>query len=945
MRPSHTVCYRYKVTSYAGPGYPYVDMMQFGRMKEDFSDITEGYIWGNWPESEIITGQWIGIPTNPPIMAWVSLPTFTDKFNRNVWKHQCFSINFSTGKVKYFLNGEEKFSEPNLYKDVKDDIDPFSRTFDFLSLGCVYQTTGSKIKSTLSQYTDLQMFSRELSDSEMISYTSCTDFLKGDLLSWENIPWVLTGKRQVSEIEYLDIHTQVCAPQDTSLTLVPFTLKKEPFGEQMCSKLSGKVASYTNKQDLQLIINFLANRKNLNENGCIEKSSDIEGQYTITVGVDGKLLEGKFQNPSAGTPVTYLPWEEGRPWGGLHQCLFISLVVKDRGKYSPEVTSVTIRDEGCSSFDAGCFLCVSDNPATKLYVRGLCPSTKLDTTYMLHTGAEGEPVYLGQHTSVLYYHKQSERWMLIDRMDNESFAWSGEKKKTLLLGKNIFDFSNFQDDCVSPSEERNKLIKLTSCGEGSFTCDDGQCIDIEERCDQNPNCFDQSDEVGCKMLVKSETYKKTIAPFIFQKSTGIVPVTVNVSIEIISLLKFMEVDLEFVLKFQIKSEWFDKRLTYWNLKLSRYANALSMDEKGSIWLPILVFTNTDHNEVTAGDADSEVTITRESDFVRSEPNVVEEINIFDGRTNRLTYERIYTKTFRCDFQLQLYPFDTQKCFVDISTKKLDRQGVAINPLDIEMLGPTVLTQFIITSWSFEFVNTSRSGSGLRMTLVLKRRIVNELLTSYLPTFLILIIVYATNYFKDFFFEAVVTVNLTSLLVLTTLFISVSGSLPKTAYVKMIDIWLIFAQLIPFFEVLLHTYMDTLRIEGPDKEREINHHGKTITVGSDNAVAPSGEKKCIFIHYLTGQFNISGISSPLPGEVDRVPSRSRSLWSGVNKRLVSRDEQEMVEARKEFYKNAENEKDFLKKGEWIGKKAVPFFVFVFCIFYWGYGLSYYILIET
>ena len=80
-----------------------------------------------------------------------------------------------------------------------------------------------------------------------------------------------------------------------------------------------------------------------------------------------------------------------------------------------------------------------------------------------------------------------------------------------------------------------------------------------------------------------------------------------------------------------------------------------------------------------------------------------------------------------------------------------------------------------------------------MTVVLKRRILNAILTVYLPTVLVLIIVYATNFFKDFFFEATVTVNLTSLLVLTTLFISVAGSLPQTAYIKMVDIWLIFAQ--------------------------------------------------------------------------------------------------------------------------------------------------------
>ena len=105
------------------------------------------------------------------------------------------------------------------------------------------------------------------------------------------------------------------------------------------------------------------------------------------------------------------------------------------------------------------------------------------------------------------------------------------------------------------------------------------------------------------------------------------------------------------------------------------------------------------------------------------------------------------------------------------------------------------------------------------------------MTIYLPTILILCIVYATNFFKDFFFEAVVTVNLTSLLVLTTLFISVSQSLPPTAYIKMVDIWLIFAQLVPFLEVLLHSWMDMLRV---DEDREINHHGKTIKPGDEES---------------------------------------------------------------------------------------------------------------
>ena len=88
-----------------------------------------------------------------------------------------------------------------------------------------------------------------------------------------------------------------------------------------------------------------------------------------------------------------------------------------------------------------------------------------------------------------------------------------------------------------------------------------------------------------------------------------------------------------------------------------------------------------------------------------------------------------------------------------------------------------------------------------MKIVMNRRIINELLATYLPTIFILGIVYATNFFKPFFFEAALTVNLTNMLVMTTIFTSVMEKLPLTSYPKMIDMWLIFCQLVPFAEVI------------------------------------------------------------------------------------------------------------------------------------------------
>ena len=62
------------------------------------------------------------------------------------------------------------------------------------------------------------------------------------------------------------------------------------------------------------------------------------------------------------------------------------------------------------------------------------------------------------------------------------------------------------------------------------------------------------------------------------------------------------------------------------------------------------------------------------------------------------------------------------------------------------------------------------NEGVIMQIIFKRRLTNELLTTYLPSFFLLGICYSTIHFKPFYFEAVVTVNLTVMLVATTLFV-------------------------------------------------------------------------------------------------------------------------------------------------------------------------------
>ena len=54
-------------------------------------------------------------------------------------------------------------------------------------------------------------------------------------------------------------------------------------------------------------------------------------------------------------------------------------------------------------------------------------------------------------------------------------------------------------------------------------------------------------------------------------------------------------------------------------------------------------------------------------------------------------------------------------------------------------------------------------------------------------------------------------------VMTTLFVSVMEKLPRTSYIRMVDIWLIYGQLFPFIEVVLVTFKEYCASE---RSREI-----------------------------------------------------------------------------------------------------------------------------
>ena len=162
------------------------------------------------------------------------------------------------------------------------------------------------------------------------------------------------------------------------------------------------------------------------------------------------------------------------------------------------------------------------------------------------------------------------------------------------------------------------------------------------------------------MLVMKENYNQKISPFEYDYiNSKVIAANVSISMAIMDVISISEVDLVYVLKFRFLMVWYDYRLKYHNLKEEQSLNTLSRAEIDNLWIPFVVFSNTEHQESTKGDDESEVTIAREGNFTESSANVMEEINIFEGIENKITFQQVYSKTFKCVYKLQLYPFDTQ----------------------------------------------------------------------------------------------------------------------------------------------------------------------------------------------------------------------------------------------------------------------------------------------
>ncbi|XP_047740321.1 glycine receptor subunit alphaZ1 [Hyalella azteca] len=178
-----------------------------------------------------------------------------------------------------------------------------------------------------------------------------------------------------------------------------------------------------------------------------------------------------------------------------------------------------------------------------------------------------------------------------------------------------------------------------------------------------------------------------------------------------------------------------------------------------------------------------------------------------------------TLRLSCHLELELYPFDAQKCYVKLSSYSNEISVVrykwfAEQPIVIS--GDIEIAEFdLVANSTYEHNSTLTKGlfvgsySGLTASFTLRRQNGYHILQTYIPTIMIVAISWVSFWLDPNAVPGRVTLGVTTLLTLTTLSAAVRQTLPPVSYVKAIDIWVGMCMCMVFGALLEFTFANYL----------------------------------------------------------------------------------------------------------------------------------------
>ena len=517
------------------------------------------------------------------------------------WTRVCVSKDSKTSIVRLVVDGELLVENEVKVKDQPANLHLVLGSYTSPNSGNTYELPGKT--------TNLNIFSTALTVDEMKSITRVEEAecgLEGDFLSWEKSleekQWTLHSKAR-----WVNLDGGLEGPCRAKAKMNVFPINEDHhYSDCMkhCEKLKGRSPSVKKMKEWENVLKEVKAvspdpTKLPNLMWLSATEGDIGGELGKLdhwpEGVEAE--EGVWRDYYTGEKLENYP----KPWfspngdrevADNYNCIFFYSVSK-RGD------TRTWRELQCQGHPRSC-PCSYDSPPL-IHLRGFCPESLVEHYRYTMTQSAADPsniIIIGRHSARIQYNSSFSQWVYTDPRLNVAARLTANPS-SFVLGKHSWTISGDRYQC-SEGKEYKLEIKLTACNNNEFTCDDGQCVKMRQRCNQVPDCDDKSDELNCKILALKKGYNKRVPPVgtIGGRVKRMKPVEVKVSLTLFKVVAIEEENHSLQLQFQIHLEWKENRATYYNLKSESYLNALSQDEIDTLWLPLVVYVNTDQQETT-----------------------------------------------------------------------------------------------------------------------------------------------------------------------------------------------------------------------------------------------------------------------------------------------------------------------------------------------------------
>ncbi|XP_076128112.1 gamma-aminobutyric acid receptor subunit rho-1-like [Alosa pseudoharengus] len=294
--------------------------------------------------------------------------------------------------------------------------------------------------------------------------------------------------------------------------------------------------------------------------------------------------------------------------------------------------------------------------------------------------------------------------------------------------------------------------------------------------------------------------------FIMRPGFGGPAIPVGVDVQVESLDKISEVDMDFTMTLYLRHYWKDERLSF----PSNKNQSMTFDSRlvKKIWVPDMFFVHSKRSFTHD--------TTTDNVMLRVYP---------DGK---VLYSLRVTVTAMCSMDLSRFPLDTQTCSLEIESYAYTdddlmlywKKGNESLQTDERISVSQFLIQKFHTSTKLAFYSSTGWYNRLYITFTLRRHIFFFLLQTYFPATLMVMLSWVSFWIDRRAVPARVPLGITTVLTMSTIITGVNASMPRVSYIKAVDIYLWVSFVFVFLSVIEYAAVNYLSTVQERKERKL-----------------------------------------------------------------------------------------------------------------------------